>query len=88
MTRQISFGFGGPSPAVLDQRIRELEIRVATLSEAVRLLAHALEGSPLAEPGEPPVTQAARQAHELMIRDTLVAAARPQGAKAPEGVKA
>jgi hypothetical protein len=81
MTRQISFGFGGPSPAVLDQRIRELEIRVATLSEAVRLLAHALEGSPLAEPGEPPVTQAARQAYELMIRETL-AAARTEGVKA------
>ena len=81
MTRQISFGFGGPSPAVLDQRIRELEIRVATLSEAVRLLAHALEGSPLAEPGEPPVSQAARQAHVLMIRETL-ATAQPEELRA------
>ncbi|MCW2901529.1 MAG: hypothetical protein JWO67_3794 [Streptosporangiaceae bacterium] len=67
MTRQIAFGTRGPSRAVLEDRIRELEARTATLAEAVRLLTHALGGNPAAEPCEAAVAQAAREAHGLLM---------------------
>ncbi|MBC6463608.1 hypothetical protein [Actinomadura sp. HBU206391] len=66
MSRQIAFGARGPSRAALEERIRELEARTATLSEAVRLLAYALGGNPLTEPGEVAVAQAARKAQGLL----------------------
>lgn len=66
MSRQIAFGARGPSRAALEDRIRELEARTATLSEAVRLLTYALGGTPLTEPGEIAVAQAARKAHGLL----------------------
>jgi hypothetical protein len=66
MTRQIAFGGHPLSRAVLEDRIRELEARTATLTEAVGLLAYALGGNPLTEPGEIAVAQAARKAHGLL----------------------
>jgi hypothetical protein len=67
MTRQIAVGTTPPSPAVLEDRIRELEARTATLAEAIRLLTHALESSPLAGPGETTIIRAARKAHEILV---------------------
>ena len=52
--------------AALD-RLRLLEARVDTLTEAVEVLACGLKGSPLAEPENHPVREAAKQAHELLL---------------------
>jgi hypothetical protein len=47
--------------------LRRLEARVNALAEAVEVLARGLEGSPIAEPGNHPAREAARQAHELLL---------------------
>jgi hypothetical protein len=52
--------------AALD-RLRRLEARVDALAEAVEVLARGLEGSPMAEPVNPPAREAARRAHELLL---------------------
>jgi hypothetical protein len=51
----------------LAERLRQLEARVDTLTEALRVLARGLEDGPLAEPGGHRVAGAARQAHELLL---------------------
>ena len=38
MTRQIDFGFRAPSPALLEERILQLETKVALLTHAVQAL--------------------------------------------------
>jgi hypothetical protein len=67
MTRQLAVGTTPPSPAVLENRIRELEARTARLTEVIRLLTHAMENHPLAGPGDGPISEAARKAHELLM---------------------
>ncbi len=52
--------------AALD-RLRRLEAQVDALAEAVEVLARGLEGSPIAEPGNHHVGEAARRAHELLL---------------------
>ena len=52
MTRQINFGFRAPSPALLEERILQLETKVALLTHAVQALTRELEER--AEPAPPP----------------------------------
>lgn len=66
MTRQISFNARGPSLADLERRIRELEARLAALSEAVELLTHAFGGGPPDRADEPAVARAAREVQALL----------------------
>ncbi len=47
--------------------LRLLEARVDALAEAVDVLVRGLEGSPMAEPENHLVREAARQAHELLL---------------------
>lgn len=51
----------------IEERLRGLEDRVATLTEAVRVLAHGLEDLPSAEPGDNRRAAAARRAHDLLL---------------------
>lgn len=67
MTRQIASQYQEPSRPALEERVHQLETRVATLAEAVSVLARGLEDGPLAEPGERTVVDAARKAHELLL---------------------
>lgn len=55
------------SPDALEERLRDLEDRVATLTEAVRVLARGLEDLPSAEPGGNRGAEAARRAHDLLL---------------------
>jgi hypothetical protein len=66
MSRQIAFGARGPSPAVLEERIRRLEARTVALAEAVRLLAYALGSVPPSDRGEVAASPAVREAHGLL----------------------
>jgi hypothetical protein len=69
MTRQIALGYGAPSRADLENRIHALEVKVISLTEAVTLVAHALENGPRAGAGRgEAVAKAARQAQELLIK--------------------
>jgi uncharacterized coiled-coil protein SlyX len=43
MTRQIDTGFRAPSPALLEERILQLETKVALLTHAVQALARQLD---------------------------------------------
>jgi hypothetical protein len=54
--------------AAIERRVRQLEARVDSLAEAVEVLARGLEGSPMAEQENHPVTEAARRAHELLAK--------------------
>ena len=47
--------------------MRQLEAQVEALAEAVEVLAHGLEGGPMAEPGATSPEEAARRAHELLL---------------------
>lgn len=67
MMRQIGPHFQEPSMIVLEERVHRLESTVATLADALRVLARGLEDGPLTEPGNKQVTEAARQAHELLL---------------------
>jgi hypothetical protein len=67
MARQIEPRFGEPRLATLDRRVADLEARLDVLTEAVQLLARALEGRPLEEPAEPAIARAARRASELLL---------------------
>ena len=53
----------------LEERVQLLEARVATLADAIRVLAHGLEDLPMAEPGERPAAEAARRAHDLLLAE-------------------
>lgn len=64
---QIGANFQEPSMIVMEMRLRRLEEQVATLTTVIGILAHSLEGSPLAAPGERSVTEAARQAQNLLL---------------------
>jgi len=67
MARQIMTGYGITSVAVLEQRVHILEAQVTRLTEAVRLLAAGLEGTPFDGPDERAAAEAARIARELLI---------------------
>ncbi|TYB43931.1 hypothetical protein [Actinomadura chibensis] len=56
---------------VLEHRVAVLERQVAALTEAVRLLAAALEGTPLDSPDSGAAAPAARRAHELLLLPPL-----------------
>ena len=51
----------------LEGRVHLLESRVATLADALRLLAHGLENGPMSGPGDQPVAEAARKAYDLLL---------------------
>jgi hypothetical protein len=55
------------SADAMEERLRRLEDRVATLTEAVRVLAHGLEDLPVAEPAGNRAAAAARRAHDLLL---------------------
>lgn len=74
MSREIGSKYQEPSRSALEERVRLLEARVATLAEAVTVLARGLERGPMAEPGEREMADAARKAHDLL----LAAAARAE----------
>ena len=67
MTRQIGSQYQAESRLALEERVHLLEARMATLADAVDVLARGLEGGPLAEPDERKVVDAARQAHDLLL---------------------
>ena len=70
MTRQIALGYGAPSRADLENRIHALEVKLISLTEAVTVLARALENGPPAGGcgGDAAAgANAARQAHELLL---------------------
>lgn len=50
-----------------EDRIRDLEARVAVLEEALRVLTHGLEDLPGAGPRSHEASGAARQAHDLLL---------------------
>ena len=56
-----------PSMTALEERVHLLESTVATLADALRLLAHGLEGGPLSGPGDQPAAEAARKAYDLLL---------------------
>ncbi|TMQ86644.1 hypothetical protein ETD83_40155 [Actinomadura soli] len=68
MARQITTpGYTG---LALEHRVAVLEQQVAALIEATRLLAAALEGTPLDTPDDG-TTPTARRAHELLLLPPL-----------------
>jgi hypothetical protein len=68
MSRQIGAHFQEPSMTIMEMRLRRLEDQVATLTTAIGVLAHSLEGGPPAEPDErQALAEAARQAHDLLL---------------------
>lgn len=68
MAKQITIT--GPPVLALEHRVAVLERQVAGLTEAARLLAAALEGTPLDAPGDG-TTPTARRAHELLLLPPL-----------------
>lgn len=80
MSRQIGSRYQEVSMTVLEERLHRLEAKVTTLADALRVLARALEGGPMAEPGDREVADAARQA-----RDLLLAAGMPSPMEKHEG---
>ena len=67
MIRQIGSQYQEPSRPALEERVHHLEIQVATLADALRVLARGLEDGPMAEPGDRTVVEAARQAYDLLL---------------------
>lgn len=53
--------------AIPEDRVRVLEDRVTAVTEAVRVLAHGLEGLPADEPVGKQAADAARLAHNLLL---------------------
>jgi hypothetical protein len=62
----------------LEERVHLLESRVATLADALRLLAHGLEGGPMSGPAGQPVADAARKAYDLLLAAEVGPARRRQ----------
>lgn len=64
---------GGQEPAdsrrdrTVEERVERLEAQVASVAEALRVLAHGLETAPGAEPDERRGPRAARQAYEILL---------------------
>ena len=79
MSRQIGSHYQETSMTALEERLHRLETKVATLTDAVRVLARGLEDGPLSEPGERNVVEAARQAHELLLAAGTPAPAQADG---------
>ena len=75
MTRQIGSQYQAESRLALEERVHRLEVRVATLADAVDVLARGLGGGPLAEPDERKAVDAARQAHDLLLAGRTAPAA-------------
>lgn len=73
MARQITHG---SSVLALEHRVAVLERQVTALAEATRLLAAALEGTPLDSPDHGDATATARRAHELLLLPPLTRTAR------------
>jgi hypothetical protein len=67
MVRQIGSHYQEPSGTALEERVHHLETQVATLADALRVLARGLEDGPMTEPGDRTVVTAARQAHDLLL---------------------
>jgi hypothetical protein len=53
--------------AELTERVRRLEGQLTALTEAVEVLTRGLESSPMAEPPNRHIEEAARRAHELLL---------------------
>jgi magnesium-transporting ATPase (P-type) len=51
----------------LTERVRRLEGQMAALTEALEVLTRGLESSPMAEPPDRHIEEAARRAHELLL---------------------
>ena len=51
----------------LPERIRRLEGQMAAVTEALEVLTRGLESSPMAEPPNRHLEEAARRAHELLL---------------------
>ncbi len=51
----------------LTERVRRLENQLTALTEAVEVLTRGLESSPMAEPPDHHIEEAARRAHELLL---------------------
>jgi len=51
----------------VEERVRRLENQVEALAEAVEVLAHGIEGSPMTEPQGRRPQDAARRARELLL---------------------
>ena len=83
MIRQIAAHYQETSMTVLEERVRNLESKVAALTDALRVLTGALEPGPLAEPADQRVPEAARTARELLLSAHLRRPAGPGGAAAP-----
>lgn len=56
-----------PSMSALEERVHLLESTVATLADALRQLAHGLEGGPMSGPDSQSVADAARKAYDLLL---------------------
>src|SRR6202012_813023 len=56
-----------PTMAMVESMLERLERKVDVLIDALRVLAHGVEGGPLAEWGVQSVPRAARQAYELLL---------------------
>ncbi|WP_067461216.1 hypothetical protein [Actinomadura macra] len=70
MARQIIPTSAEPSVQELEHRIAVLERQIAALAEASRVLAAALEGTPLDTP-DGDAKAAARRAHEMLLLPPL-----------------
>lgn len=53
--------------AGLPERVRRLEAQLAALTEAVEVLVRGLESTPVAEPPNGHIEEAARRSHELLL---------------------
>ena len=51
----------------LTERVRRLEGQLAAVTEALEVLTRGLESSPMAEPQNRHIEEAARRAHELLL---------------------
>ena len=51
----------------LTERVRRLEGQMAAVTEALEVLTRGLESSPMAEPPNRHIEEAARRAHELLL---------------------
>src|SRR5208282_133032 len=77
MNRSAESGPGSTSMTV-EARVRRLEVQVERLTEAIEVLAHGLEGGPMAEPRNHHTEEAARRAHELLLLAKSAPPDRPQ----------
>ena len=66
----------------LTERVRRLEGQMAAVTEALEVLTRGLESSPMAEPPNRHIEEAARRAHELLL---LAKAAEPGTGPAAAG---